>query len=479
MADRDASRLFARLITSLKYEDLPAQVVELARKSILDTIGVIVAASGLAHEPREVVELAIEEGGKEESSVLGYGAKLPCYMAAFANGAMSHALDFDDVGMLDGDVWGHVGATSMPAALATAERVGGVSGKELLVAVAVAHEVLFRMGIAGLRGDPSARNDWYFPPLFGTFAATAASGRLLGLNEEQMVNAFGIALTQAAGTKEIGLATRATIRAMYNAFPAKTGVLSCLMAQRGVVATENSLQGKAGFFPVYFRGQYDAARLAGELGTRWESLSLGFKAWCACVHNHRYIDAALQIMKENSVSKDMVKQVTAYTNEYLQSMVGGPLEEKRRPRNAIAAKFSLPFTLAIAVARGWVSLRDYSAEGLKDPEVLALADRVVTQIHPDVGLVRMTTVDGKAYSKQVARPLGSPEKPLTAEQIEAKFRDCVTHSLSPLQPGAADRVIALVRRLEEVSDVREVIRLVAPAGTERVMAGPSPKHANS
>ncbi|MFH1087821.1 MAG: MmgE/PrpD family protein [Chloroflexota bacterium] len=460
MARRDASQVFAGMIAGLKYEDLPAGVVEITKSTILDTIGVILASSGIAPEPGEIVRLVVEEGGKEESSIIGHGVKVPCYMAAFANGAMGHALDYDDVAFAGGEVWGHIGIATVPAALAVCERIGKVSGKELLAALAGADEMLYRLGIAAF-ACPTARSEWFLVPVLGVFGAAAASGKLLGLSEEQLVNAFGIALSQAAGSNEIGLATKGAMRAIYAAFPGKTGVLSSLMAQRGIAATENGLEGKAGLFPVYFHGQHDAGSLAAGLGSRFEILRTGFKPWCACAFTHTYIDATLEMVKKYDIAARDVEQVDACTSEYLQTMVGAPLEEKRRPKTGIAAKHSIPFCLAVAIARRSVNLRDFLPAAITDREVLGLAERVVPQVHTDVGTVRIVTKGGKTYSNKVAHPLGSPEKPMSRAQIEAKFRDCASYASKPVSGEVAGGVIRLVGSLEQVADVRDIIRLVA------------------
>ncbi|MFH1087336.1 MAG: MmgE/PrpD family protein [Chloroflexota bacterium] len=454
MAQTGVSRALAEMVANLKYEDLPADVVQTTKNDILDTIGVIVAASTQAEEPRGLIELVIESGGKEESSIIPYGNKVPCYMAAFANGSMGHALDYDDMAY----PIGHVGVSTVPAALAICERIGRVGGKELLTAVATGSEVFLRLGEAV--GSDAAREEWFLTPVLGVFGSAASSGRLLGLSSKQLLSAFGIALSQAAGSKQIGVGGR--VRATYPAFPAKAGVLSSLMAGKGVTASDDSFEGKAGLFRVYFHDQYDASRLLTGLGKTFGSKRIGFKPWGACGHIHMYIDAAIQLVKKHRMSIDSIEAVIPCVSPYLLRFLCEPLEERRRPANGISAKFSIPFTVAVAIARQWVSLADFTPEGLRNAEVLELAGRVEPQVGPDVGRVEIRTRDGKRYSEKVAYPLGFPENPLSNQQIEAKFRECLSFSASPLPEGTADRVIGLVGKLEELEDVRDIIKLVTP-----------------
>jgi 2-methylcitrate dehydratase PrpD len=449
------------MITSLKFEDLPDAAVEITKNSILDTIGVTLAASGLSAETKEIVALMKEQGGKKESSIIGYGIKAPCLLAVFANGAMGHALDYDDVGFVDGEPWGHLGITTVLSALAVSEKVGSVSGKEMLLAVTLGNEILCRMALAAAR-SPTGKREWFLTPVLGVFSAAATSGKLMGLSQQQLVNAFGIALSQAAGSKEIGLAPGGTMRSIYGAFPAHAGVLSSLLAERGVTATENSLEGKAGLFPVYFRDQHDSAALVADIGKRFESVEIGFKPWSSCAHTHPYIDTTLQLVKEHDINKNDVELVTAHTNDYVQALIGEPFDEKIKPQTSTAAKLSLPFTIAVAITRKRVDLADFTAKGLNDADVLNLAQRVRAQVHADVGVVQIRTKSGLVFNKKILHPRGSLQNPMTTQQIEDKFRDCASHAREPLSAKAVDQIIHAVRSLEKLGDVGDLIRSMTP-----------------
>ena len=224
------SKTLAEYVVSTSYNDLPDHVVEMTKKSFLDAMGVTLAAGGLCESCRAFVELALEMEGKQEASIIGYPYKVPTPMAAFANGAMAHALDFEDAH--DGALV-HSNAAPVPAALALAESIGEVTGKELITALAVGSDVVCRMGLA-LNENPMEAG-WYIPPVLGAFGAAAAAGKMLRLNEKQIVHSFSLTLCQATCSAELRYSPHSDVRAVRDAFGAKTGVLSALLAKKGIM----------------------------------------------------------------------------------------------------------------------------------------------------------------------------------------------------------------------------------------------------
>ena len=226
----EVTKIVCRFISETDYDRLPPSITDRIKKSILDTLGIIVPASVLMPDLKSAIDLVIEAGGKEESTVLVYGVKLPCWEAVFANGVRGHALDYAD-GHLEAVF--RIGISVIPAALALAERKGRVSGKELITAVGVAEEFLCRLGVAVARRRQSL-GPWHEGILLGNFGATAAAAKMLNLSADQTDRAFGIAFLQAGGTLSV-IAPDANIRGMYAGFVGKNGVLAALMAQRGIL----------------------------------------------------------------------------------------------------------------------------------------------------------------------------------------------------------------------------------------------------
>jgi len=457
----DAAYEFAKYIVNSKYSELPIEVVEQVKKSILDTLGVTVAGSTTDKACERIVELVKEAGGKEESTILGFGGKVPAWMAAFANGSMSHVLDFDDTHDFAS---AHPTAHALIAGCAIAERVGGVNGKDLITAVALGGEMGLRLALA--RTKPIDWYGWLSPMIWGAFSSTAAAGKLLKLSEEQMVSAFGIAINQTAGSMEANFDTGSDIRAIRDCFSGKTGVLSALMAQRGIRGVKNSLEGTAGLFNLQLRGEYNRAGLVDDLGKRFEYLNTGFKPWPSCRFTHPYIDATLNIVHENDIRPEDVEEIVAVVGDSARHLMCEPLEERRRPPGSIDAKISIPFIIGVAVTRRRVVISDFLPEALGDPAVFEIAqkttcrlDRRLDSTGVSPAVVEIKTKDGMMHSKRVDSAYGDPSNPLSMEDLIAKFRDCVDHSAKPLPKARVDEAISLITSLEEVKDVSNVIQL--------------------
>lgn len=456
----EVAELLAKNVAETRYEDIPAETIEVTKRSILDTLGVAVAASGIVPELKGLVDLIKEAGGKEESTIWGFGGRVPAWMAAFANGAMAHALDYDDV--FD-DTAVHPSATTVPAAFAVAERIGAVDGKQFITAVALGNDLIYRMAQAVVW-----KRDWFLTPLFGVFSATAACGRLLGLEQSKLVDAFGIALCQAAGTMEIVYGTGSNIRGMYDSFVGKAGVLSALMAQRGISGAKASLEGKAGLFNVYFHGEYSREALTDGLGKHFEGSRVGFKPWPCCRFAHPYITAILALLRQDKVSPEEIRGITVEVSSASGELFT-PLEARRRPTTPLDAKFSIPYTLAKAILKGTITLEDFSPEAIRDAESRALAHKVTSRLNTELdalggrppGKVELETTEGRVYSRFEEFAYGHPKNPISQEYLIRKFIDCASYSAKPLGRDGVERVVEMVSRLETVADVGRVVQLMA------------------
>ena len=284
------SSALAHHVVSAQFEDLSPAAVEATRKSLLDALGVSLGASGLGEGCAVFAAQAIACGGKPESTILGFSTKVPAAMAAFANGSMAHALDFEDA--FDGAPV-HPNAAVVPAALAVAQAIGGVSGKELLLALAVGCDLVCRLGVALTANLDSY--GWYPPPILSAFGAAAAAARLLRLTETQVLDAFSLVLCQATCSAELKYSPNSVIRAVRDAFPAQAGVVAAQLAQRGVSGFERPFEGNAGFFATFARGNYDPQLLLRGLGREFLGERISFKPWPSCRGTHAFIECALKI----------------------------------------------------------------------------------------------------------------------------------------------------------------------------------------
>ncbi|MHB1343602.1 MAG: MmgE/PrpD family protein, partial [Thermoleophilia bacterium] len=430
MSTGESLRL-ARHVVGTGYEDLPEEARRAARRSLLDALGVMLAAATLEEACRPFAELAACWGGAPESTILGSGARVPAAAAAFANGALAHALDFEDA---HDRARVHPYAATVAAALAVAQARGDVGGPELIAALALGSDLVCRLGLA-LTDDPVKRG-WYMAPILGAFGATAAAGRLLGLSAPEMVNAFSLTLTQATGTAESTYSPTSVVRAVRDAFSAHAGVVSAQLAARGVVGFEHPFEGEAGLFRLYALGEHDLGTLVRRLGEDFEGANVSYKPWPCCRGTHAHIQVALEITAQNGIERGGIERVRLATDgSPVMRLLCEPLEAKRRPLTAIDGKFSLPFTVASAAVHGAVSLRAFTAAGLADPEVRRVADTVECDVAGGggPGWVEIRTARGDFRADVPRQVYGSPGDPISQHDLVAKFRRCAGHS-SPSIP---------------------------------------------
>jgi len=462
----DASVDFARNVVNTKFEDLTPTGVEMAKADILDTLGCLMGGSTAA-AGGEVVELAQTFGGAEQSTIMAYGGKVPAPMAAFCNATMAHALDLDDTHHY---MPVHVGPIVVSACLAVAEMLGGVNGKDLITAVALGADTMARFAQASTY--PIHKYGFMFTPLYGYFAATAAVGKLMKLNEEQMVNAFGIAYAQCAGNVQVNIDDEhALTKRLSCGFAARGGVMSCLLAQKGLTGAQHSLEGRFGLFNIYQRGDYSHDILIKDLGKRYEIDELSFKPWACCRQIHSYIEAALQLYTKYNINPDEIETITVFINELAGKALCEPLELRQKPTEEVHAQFSIPYNVGIALAYGKVPINFIQKGDFSDEKVLAITAKIGYEIDPVLAdqkllapdkAVQIVMKDGTVYtSSGTTTPKGDPENPLTREEFADKFMECADSTPKKLENANLQKVIELCWTLENVMDVAQIPALLA------------------
>ena len=460
----------ARHVARMRYEQLPQALVVLIKRCILDTLGVAIAASTLAPEARIVAEYVSELGGKRVATVWGFGGKAPPSWTVFVNGSLGHMVDYDDVG-----AGGHVSIVTVPVAFAVAEQLSGVSGRDLITAVAVGTDIHTRLN-QGIRiPDWTMTEGWFPTQLFGFVSGAATAAKLQGLHEEQIEHAFGIAFDQMSGSRQMAVGTATHLRSMQAGFSGQGAILAADLARRGIVGSKEILEGRYGLYKTYVRTEPDWDGVIGELGTRFPLLGLhGFKVWPACGYTRPTNTAIMQLRSELNLRPQDVESITVIGGTGATQLLSEPLELKRRPKLSIDGKYSIPFTSAVMMVKGNVTLRDYTDEGLRDPIVLAMADRVSYRLAADNRLpvgghsalsrptVEIRTRDGRVHSNTPDGVPGDPHHPVSDELLEAKFRDCASFSARNIPAQNIDRAIEFVRNLEDVTDATELVRLLVP-----------------
>lgn len=453
----DVANTLAHNVVNTGFEDIPAEAIAVAKMDILDTLGNALGAGTLALGCLGVVELVKEAGGKEESTLIGFGGKVPSWMAAFTNSTMAHSLEYDDVYE---PATVHCGVTTVPASFAVAERVGKVNGKRFITAVILGIELSCRLSLAA----PKTRS-WHPTSVYGYFGSAAAAGKILGLNADQIQNALGIAYSQAAGNAQASSDAALTKR-LQAGFASQGGVLSALLAEKGITGAINSLEGEFGLYKVYHGGKYDPAALTSELGKRFAVSHITFKPYPSGRGTHASIDATLEIVREHDIQPEDVESITVFKSRGAAKVEGG--EKKRQPESVVDAQLNIPYTVATAAVKRRVGLRDFTPEAIKDPAVLKMAQKVHVQAYPEFraddfhpGITEIRTKGGKVYSKRVDEPSGNPDNPISKEGLIEKFTDCASFAIKPLTKDRLKTLIDMVMNLEEVDDVGAIVRLLA------------------
>ena len=459
MSERpDISHDFARLAVDTSLSDIDHSSRERAKQSIMDTLGVIVAASSLTPSMRAIADLTFEMGGRAEATVLGFGGKVPALNAGFANGCMAHCLDFDD----HAPEGHHPSSSIVPATFALAERAGGVSGAETIAATAIGQDMFLR-----LRRNVEWKQDWHLTTIVGVYSAAAAAARVMGFDHAKTVSALGIAGNQASGTMELAYGTGSDLRGMYAGFVTKQAILSALMAERGVIGPASTFEGPAGFFNTYLDGRYDRETMLDGMGQDFTGRDVLFKAWPSCGLSHSYIHAAAGLMKDEALAPADIAAIKVYAGDF-QMRLCTPIEARRAPKVPVDAKFSIPYCVAVAAVHGTAGLAHFTEAGLADPEVLAVAQRITAVPDPKgdwsaklpVGRIEVTATDGRVFEREGHDVPGEAGAPMDWGYIEDKFREAVSFSAKPLDRARVDQAIALVRDLESAEDATEIMRLL-------------------
>ncbi len=458
-----ATDVLVNHILGFKYEDLPQEAIEVTKKSILDTLACAVAGS-TAQAVGPLAGLVKGWGGKEESTVLIYGGKVPAPAAALANCTMARALDFDDVHENGG---GHINATMVPSALAIAElsqvlKGKVLSGKELIAALALGCDLFLRVRLAA--GKTASAAGWT-SETYAPLAVAAMGGRMLGFDREKTLNAMGIAYAGCAGNIESIVEGTLTGR-LQQGLAGKAGVLALVLADIGFTGPTDMLEGKFGLYNLYWGGDYQPEALTVDLGKHFEGNNVSIKPYPSCKYTHGSIWGVLQLAAENGIKASDVKRVTISTSTRTYN-VAGCGENKIKPTTIPDAQFSYYYTVATALVKGRVTIEDFTDEAIKNKEVLALAQKVKVEVDKEKDKVSLTvsptdieleTKDGKRYHKHVEIVKGHPKNPLSWDEAVQKLRDCARFSAKPFTEARIEKISQTLYDLEKLDDVTAVLK---------------------
>ena len=302
----------------------------------------------------------------------------------------------------------------------------------------------------------------------GVFAATAAASRVIGLPAERIADALSIASMQSSGVMETVFETGSDLHGTYAAFSAKGAVLATLLAQKGTTGVSTLFEGEHGVLNTYFGGRYDRETLLKDLGDVYLGGTTLYKFWPSVGTSHGHIHATIQILAQQSLTVDDISEIRVYVGDH-QALMCRPLDRRRAPASAVDAKFSLPFLVAVAAVRGTILVSDFADETRRDPEVLAAAQKVVPISDPSLdwkfdmlpGRVEIVTHDGRSFTKVGDGLPGSPEAPMTWDQVAQKFADCASAAAAPPSAEQIREAQEISHTLEWQDDATKLVRVLA------------------
>jgi 2-methylcitrate dehydratase PrpD len=433
----------------MKFSQLPDEVVDRVKYLFLDFIGV--ACRGSQEDSSRYMFQFIRERGKGERGgvIVGTKNRAPFVYAALANGTSSHAIEMDDV---NNESSLHPGVVVFSSALATGEMVGA-NGKRFIEAVVTGYEVMVRLGKA--LGPANSYSRGFHPTATcGTFGSSVVASRMMDLRADKMVNAMGIAGSQAAGSMEY-LAQGAWTKRFHAGWAAHSGMIAALLSERGFRGPTSIIEGRDGFLHAYSDGADPGKVLAG-IGSGFEILRTSIKPYACCRYMQPPIDAILNIEKENDLRPDQVERVRLGLLRAGAGLIAEPKEKKYHPQTIVDAQFSMPFGAAVAILYRKAGLQEFQLSKIRSEEVGEMMKRVEFSINPDLdqnfpkqwgATAGILTKDGKRYFKKIEYPKGDPENPLSWKEMIEKFND-LTH-----------RYLIKERRLKIIGEVKELDRI--------------------
>jgi 2-methylcitrate dehydratase PrpD len=440
------------------FASLPSECVERAKWRVIDSIGCLTAGSGAAGI-QGAVDLVKKWGGAPEATVLTHAVKVPAPHAAFVNSLMTRSYDFEAV-EAEGETRSspaHISGTTVPTALTMAE-YRAASGKDLITALVLGDDLTSRLSLAS-GFDFGA--GWCNTGTINGFGATAIACKLLRLNTAEVSNAFGIVLNQLGGTMD-NVWDKVMAFKLPMALASRAGIFSAELAASGFRGAKDPFLGKFGYFTLYCSNA-DPSSLAKDLGKKFYADRV-IKPYSACRATHGAIDSALQISRNNDVAVDDIESITVHvTPGVLNGFTGTTFLPGETPQ--IDAAFSVRFTVATALLRKDVKPAYFAEECLKDPAIESLIAKMtlvatVPQEKSPSTRIDVKMKNGSTLSGANDFPKGDIYRtPMTKDEIRTKFRDNVASSRR-VPTDRAEEALQMLETLQDVADIREVIRLI-------------------
>ncbi len=452
----------ATWVSQVTFEDLPVDVVAATKLRILDVIGLALAGAETSFG-RSIRAAAVTMSPPGPCRIFATGDRVGLTSAAFANGALPQALEFDDT---HNESIVHMSSPAVASALALSE-TRRLSGRDLILAIAIANEVSCRVG--SVAPGQFHRRGFHPTGLFAPFGIAYGVGKLLGLGVETMAYAAGTCGSFSAGLLECWVDGTQT-KFLHSGWAAQSGIAAALLAEAGITGPPKVFEGRFGLFASHLpdTAARDFSRLAEGLGTHWESRNSSFKPFPAAHVLHPYIDLVLRLRARHGIVPGDVNMIECPVAEFNVSIVCEPVAEKCAPATQAHCRVCLQYTLAEALYCGELGKNAYSDETRLNPEILALARRVRYHVDPGFpgpgrfkGAVHITLKDGRSFSEVEEYNRGSLENPMRESELRDKFDDNTGGFLSAAE---RDRLAGEIARTEHLTDASTLVTLSIPVG---------------
>ncbi|MEJ2056840.1 MAG: MmgE/PrpD family protein [Desulfofustis sp.] len=453
------TRNVAHLCYEFNLDSLGEETVDRCRYLTLDFLGCAIRGS-ISESTQPVLRIAEARVPAEMAvPIIGTASHSEATFAALAIGAAAHSLELDDV---VNSASLHPAVAVMPAALA-AGYAAECSGSEFLSAIVCGYELMVKLGIAL---DPAAHYRRGFHPTgtCGTFGAAVAAGKIMRLDEKSLLSAIGIAGSQAAGSLEF-LADGSFTKRFHAGWAAHSGMIAAGLAAEGFSGPATILEGSHGFLQGYSEKMQPQVILE-NWGMPWEVMNTSIKPHACCRYKQGPIDCILSLVEEYELSAAEIEAVEIGILDAGFALVAEPEEQKRAPQSVVDAQFSMPFGAALAIHRKNASLDRYCMEEIHNPEIIQLMKRVRCVRDPELdrkfprkwpASVTITTKRGRVLKRHLDYPKGDPENPLSWDELIEKFK---TLASEVLRLERCEEIVQLVRRLDDLRDIRELFALL-------------------
>ena len=444
----------------LSYNALPEEVIDRVKYLTLDYLGV--AARGSLSESSAPILNFISDRGMvgEGAVVIGTDLKADPTYAALANGTFAHSLELDDV---VNEASLHPAVVIMSSALASSH-IAGSGGKALIEGIVVGYEAMIRLGFSL---DPKAHYAQGFHPTgtCGTFGSALTASKILGLNQEAMTNALGIAGSQAAGSMEF-LSDGSFTKRLHAGWAAHSGVIAALLAREGFTGPGTIIEGRHGFLRSYSPNS-DPSSLFENWGDPFKVMKSSIKPHACCRYKQGPIDGILEIMHQNTLNPSDIEAVELGILKAGFPIVAQPEASKYNPKSIVDAQFSMPFGAAIAILHGRASLEEYTEKNIMSPEIKQMMKKIHCVEDPELEIdypkkwptsVTLSTKRGQQYHTKIEFPKGDPENPLTWDELIQKFKSLIS-PVFPEERGA--EIIRYVRWIESAKNLKDLSKLLS------------------